>query len=153
MQKVERKKSLSICYICVVNNLCISWQLFFMLSLKYLFLSMFVCMCGCICVLCVCCVVYAPHIGESTTPAVFLYHLPPYFLETGFLPELEVHLFQWGWLSRTLLGCSVSVPYCWVPGRQNHAGFLCGCSGSHSGPHSYTPNQSPVQLSFLSLSF
>lgn len=137
MQKVERKKSLSVCYICVVNNLCISWQLYFILSLKYMFLYMFVCMCGYICVLCVWCVVSAPHTCESQsrTPAVFLYYLPPCFLETGLLPELEVQLFQWGWRGRKLLGCSVSVPYCWVPGRQNHAGFLCGCSGSHSDSH------------------
>lgn len=84
---------------------------------------MFVFMCGCICVLCVCCVVYAPHTCESQSriPAVFLYHLPPYLLGTGFFPELEVKLFQWGWLVWKLLECSVSVPPCSVPGRQNHA--------------------------------
>lgn len=146
MQKVERKKSLSVCYICVVNNLCISWQLYFMLSLKYLFVFVHVCMYVWVHI------VSAPHTCESQsrTPAVFLYYLPPYFLETGLLPELEVQLFQWGWRGRKLLGCSVSVPYCWVPGRQNHAGFLCGCSGSHSDSHFYTPNQSPVPLGFLS---
>lgn len=76
------------------------------------------------------CGVYAP---ARAGPAVFLYHLPPYFLGTEFLPELEVQLFQWaGWAGRPWDALSL----CSSAGLQAGKampGFLCECSDSNAG--------------------
>lgn len=153
MQKVERKKSLSICCICVVNNLCISWQLFLMLSLKYLFVFVYVCIYVWVymCVMCVLCCVCTTHMWEPEQ-------------DTGCLPLSSPTLFTWDrvfpWtgsktVSVGLAGLEALGMLCLCAPLlgSRSAEPCCGCSVLHSGPCSYTPNQSPVPLSFLSQSF